>query len=488
MEESMNKLRKLIAIIIMAIISISVFSGCANQEGKLDPANPVTLELWHYYNGPQKTAFDEMVTEFNNTVGTEKGIIVEAFSQGSTSELLAKVMDAANKKVGADDIPDIFAAYSDTAYAIDKLGLVADMDPYFTKEELDEYVVSYINEGRFDKDEALKIFPVAKSTEVMMLNKTDWDKFAQATGASYDDLSTIEGVSATAKKYYEWTDSLTEAPNDGKTFFGRDAIANYMINGMKQLGVTVFDVSGDGNVTFNLDEAALKKLWDNYYIPYINGYFGAFGKFRSDDAKTGDLIALVCSTTGAVYFPTEVTKEDSESYPIDYAVLPAPCFEGAERCSTQQGAGMVVTKSDAKTESAAAEFLKWFTQAQRNIDFSIGSGYLPVKKEANDRDLISQAFDKASDTAPALRDSVLVSIDEVNNNVLYTNKAFNNGLDARNALEYSLSDKAKADYEAITADIAAGTSRDEAIAKYDTPENFSTWKAELDAALIATQK
>ena len=32
-----------------------------------------------------------------------------------------------------------------------------------------------------------------------MLNKTDWDKFAQATGAETDDLATIEGVTATAE-------------------------------------------------------------------------------------------------------------------------------------------------------------------------------------------------------------------------------------------------------------------------------------------------
>lgn len=484
----MNKFFKLIAIGLISIFSFSVFSGCAGGMPKLDPENPVTLELWHYYNGPQKNAFDEMVAEFNNTIGAEKGIIVEALNQGDTNDLLTKVLDAANKKVGADNIPDVFAAYSDTAFAVDKLGLVADLDPYFSKEELEQYIPSYIEEGRFDQNGALKIFPIAKSTEVLMLNKTDWDKFAQATGATYDDLSTIEGVSATAKKYYEWTDSLTETPNDGKIFFGRDAIANYMISGMKQLGDTIFEVSEEGSVTFNLNESSLKKLWDHYYVPSINGYFGAYGKFRSDDAKTGDLIALVCSTTGSAYFPTEVTVGDTESYPIDYEVLPAPYFEGAERYGIQQGAGMVVTKSEPQKEYAAAEFLKWFTEAQRNLEFSVSSGYLPVKKEANDRDLVSQTFDKIGDVSPALRDSVIVSIDEVDNNTLYTNKAFGNGFEARNVLEYSLADKAKADREAVLADIASGTTREAAVAKFDTPENFTAWMSDLRSSLEATQK
>ncbi len=478
---------------LIAAVAVVVFLavGCSapGTSSKLDPTDPVTLELWHYYNGPQKIAFDELVTQFNETVGLEKGIIVEAFSQGSIDELLNKVVDASNKKVGADDIPDIFAAYSDTAYAVDQLGLVADLDPYFTKEELDAYFPSYIDEGRFDKDKSLKIFPVAKSTEVMMINKTDWDKFSQATGATYEDIATIEGVTATAQKYYEWTDSLTDTPNDGKAFFGRDAIANYIISGLKQQGVTVFAMDEDGKVTFNLDEEAFRKIWDNYYIPYINGYFGAYGKFRSDDAKTGDLIALVCSTSGAAYFPNAVTVNDNESYPIECEVLKSPCFEGTERISIQQGAGMVVTKSDEKTEYAASEFLKWFTAAEQNVAFSIGSGYMPVKKEANDTALIEKTFSANTQEQNApLEASILVSIDEVNHDKLYTSTAFENGLESRNVLEYSLADKAKADREAIIAAIADGTSREDAIAAYAGDDHFKAWMEELRQKLDDTQK
>ena len=142
----------------LLLIMVMALSGCQNSgfEGKLDAKNPVSIEIWHYYNGPQKTEFDRLVTEFNETVGKEKGIIVEAFSQGnSISALVEKVMDAANKKVGAGEIPDVFAAYADTAYQVDQLGLVASLDAYLTKEELDEYVAPYMEEGRFDEEGSL---------------------------------------------------------------------------------------------------------------------------------------------------------------------------------------------------------------------------------------------------------------------------------------------------------------------------------------------
>ena len=87
---------------------------------------------------------------------------------------------------------------------------MVDLKEYLTQEEQDKYIKSYIEEGEFSGDGSLKIFPTAKSTEIFMLNKTDWNKFAEATGADLNDLKTIEGVTKTAQAYYEWTDSQTK--------------------------------------------------------------------------------------------------------------------------------------------------------------------------------------------------------------------------------------------------------------------------------------
>ena len=71
-------------------------------------------------------------------------------------------------------------------------------------------------------------------------------------------------------------------------------------------------------------------------MPMVQGHFGAYGKFRSDDVKTGDLIALVGSTSGAAYFPTQVTISDTESYQIETLVLPPPVFKDGSPYAVQQ--------------------------------------------------------------------------------------------------------------------------------------------------------
>lgn len=479
----MKKKIGVFSLAVLLVLSVTL-AGCSASPAtkvKLSPDDPVSLEVWHYYNGPQKEAFDEMVAEFNDTVGMEKGITVEAFNKGNVNELTDAVLASANKKVGADEVPDIFAGYADTAYQVDKLGMVASLDNYLAKKEIEEYIPSYIEEGRFDSEENLKIFPFAKSMEVMMINKTDWDKFASATGASLDSLNTIEGLTDTAKKYYDWS--------GGKAFFNRDAMANYMIIGSKQLGVEIFEVK-NGEVTFNLDKDVMRKLWDNYYVPFINGYFASYGRFASDDAKTGDIIALVGSSSGATYYPTKVTVSDTESYPIETVVMQAPEFKDGKKVAVQQGAGMVVVKSDERKEYASTVFLKWLTDAKRNIDFSITSGYLPVKKAANTREMLETAVEEAGDNAISdnLAKTLPIAVDITNNNELYTNKAFEGGTNARNILEASMKKKAAADAEAVKAAVASGTAKEAAIAAYNTDENFNQWYEKLKKELDETQK
>ena len=148
-------------------------------------------------------------------------------------------------------------------------------------------------------------------------------------------------------------------------------MANYLISGMKQQGITLLMSQATEKVTLTLTRTR-SGSYGIIIVPYINGYFGAFGKFRSDDAKTGDLIALVCSTTGATYFPSEVTINDTESYPIERRCALNPCFEeGGALQHSAKGAGMVVTRSRMKRQNTRRQNFKWFTDTQRNIDFSV---------------------------------------------------------------------------------------------------------------------
>ncbi len=474
-----SNLFKIIGLILLCFFIVTGCDISSKNKYGLDKKNPTAIEIWHYYNGVQKIEFDKMVDEFNKTVGKDEGIIVEAFNQGNINEITDKIIDITNKKVGTGKMPDGFLAYADTAYEINKLGLLSDFSKYLTKDEIDQYIANYIEEGKLVDDDKLSIFPIAKSTEILMINKTDWDKFSKETNADISKFETWEGIADLAKQYYEWTDSKTEAKDDGKAFFGRDAMANYMIIGSMELGEEIF--KEDGKSTVNLNEKAFRKLWDNFYIPYIKGYYGAYGRFRSDDAKTGDIISFVGSTSGAEYFPNSVIKNDEKSYEIEPMILQLPKFKGEKAYMPQQGAGMVLIKSDSKHEYAVTEFLKWFTEADRNTEFSIKSGYLPVKKKANNSEFIKNKIKENNDlhVSKKSQEAILTAIDQENAYEFYSNKAFYGTNKARDILEKSMLEKAKQDREKIKKQLDSGITRDEVLAKYETDENFSVWFEQL---------
>ena len=90
-------------------------------------------------------------------------------------------------------------------------------------------------------DDRLLIFPIAKSSELLYVNNTEFNRFASDTGASLGDLSTWEGLFKTAGKYHEWTNKKTSV-NDigGKTFIVYGYPFHYFQVGVSSLGAPFF--------------------------------------------------------------------------------------------------------------------------------------------------------------------------------------------------------------------------------------------------------
>ena len=463
-------------VFILCIFTVFIVASCTVTYNTVSSSEPVTVVIWHYYNGVQKQLFDQLVTQFNSTKGEELNIVVEAVNQGSVNELAQKTLDSLAHKVGALHAPDVFAAYADTVYQASLMDGVININKYLSEDEKSSYLDTYLEEGDLDDNGSLYIFPIAKATEVLILNETGWQPFQAATGAKESELATWEGIVHLSEMYYHWTDSLTEYPEDGKAFFGRDAMANYILVGCAQIGGDLFHVS-NATASLQMDKAAMRRLWDCYYIPYISGYFASYGRFRSDDVKTGDLIAIVGSTSSAAFYPTEVTLKNGSTYPISGKVFSAPNFEGTQPYAVQQGAGMAVVKSNPQTEQAAVTFLQWFTDQQQNITFSAASGYLPVKKQNDDVDPFLELGDSIKNSI--VRDVLYTGQSMTKTYKLFSSKPFKGGNDVRAILESSLQNKASDDRLVVLQKISEGKTREEAIALLNTKAHFIGWYTSL---------
>ncbi len=222
----------------------------------------------------------------------------------------------------------------------------------------------------------------------------------------------------------------------------------------------------DGKTALDFDHASMRKIWEHFYVPYVKGYFRHVGQYRSDDVKLGEIIALVCSSSSAVYFPAEVTPVDGSPYPIEHLVLPLPNFDQTTPCAVQQGAGMAVTRSTEAEEYASVIFLKWFTQWQQNLKFSVNSGYMPVSKEAVKPENVNQYLSE-NPTSAIVRDTLRVTLEENSNYIMYTPPAFTGSTQARSVLDTTMLELALRDRAAVN----GGTP----INEFLTDEHFELW-------------
>lgn len=374
-------------IVCAALALILLFSlcltGCSSNKSPLDPKNPVTVTMWHNYGGDMQDSMDYLIDEFNSTVGKKQGIVVNVTSVASSADLnksLAMILDG---DPGAPEMPDIFTGYPKIAVQFQEKGLLANLDTYFTSDELSAYVDAFVTEGRLS-DGGLYVFPIAKSTEILYLNQTLFNEFSAATGADVAKLSTFEGLAELSAQYYTWTDGLTpEIANDGKQFYAADSWFNLAEVGMAQLGENIFDASG----TLKLDSDKYGHIFETVYKAAVEGGFAVTDGYSSDLSKTGDLVCSTGSSAGILFYGDTITYTDGTVKPVEYSILPYPVFDGGTKTALQRGGGLMVSKTDEKTEYASALFIKWLTASGQNRKFISKTGYLPVTKQAFENDM-----------------------------------------------------------------------------------------------------
>lgn len=370
--------RRIAAFLLVCSLSLSFFSGCNRNDGQeLDPRNPVTVTMWHNYGGQMKETMDVLIEEFNDTLGRERGVVINVTSIAASKEQNEKLTMIAAGDPGSPAMPDLVTAYPSMALTLYEADLLAELDEHFSSQELAAYLPQFLAEGRLPNDK-LYVFPIAKSTEALFVNKTLFDRFAAATGVTLESLSSFEGIAEAAAQYHRWTDERTpDQADDGRAFFAADSWFNVAEVGSAQLGEEFVSPK-----QLNKGTAAFQRIWDFCFVPALSGAYAVADGYSSDYAKTGEIVCALGSTAGILFYGDTVTYADNTSETVEYEILPYPVFEQGRPMALQRGAGMIVAKTTPQKEQAAALFLKWFTAAEQNMRFVSQTGYLPVTIEA----------------------------------------------------------------------------------------------------------
>lgn len=354
--------RKLGAMTMLGIAAVCGLTGCQKE---VPYEEPIDISIWHVYGGQADSPLNDMIDRFNETVGKEEGIRVQTTLVSNTNNIHDHVLASANGEPGAAELPDMFISYPKTVLAMDDPSILVDYNDYFTEKEKSVFVPEFMEEGVINGKQV--ILPLAKSTEVMFVNKTAFDRFSAATGVTLSDLQTWEGLYGAAETYAEWS--------GGKSFFVHDYHFNYFQVGVESFGENFFR---DDRLAFS---PAMEKVWTPYARAAIKGGVWLQEGYATEPLRTGDAIVSVASSASVLYYSDTVTYPDNTSEQVEFIVLPCPVFEEGEDMVMQRGAGVCLVKSTQEREEAAATFLKWITEPERNTEFVTKVGYMPATKE-----------------------------------------------------------------------------------------------------------
>lgn len=367
------KKRIVLCLLVLALLSVT---GCTQKKD----AEPLTVTLWHVYGGEVDSPLNDLIKRFNSTVGAEQNIRVKVELVSNSGSIHKSVLAAANGDPGAPSLPDMFVSYPKTVLALPDQDVLVDYRDYFTEEELSAFIPAFLQEGEIGG--RLAVLPVAKSTEVLYVNKTLFDRYAAVSGATLEDLRTWEGLYALAERYADET--------DGKCFFVHDYHFNYFQVGVTSLGEDFFR---DGGVAFG---PAFQRVWEPYARAALKGGVWLQSGYATEPLRTGDAIVSVASSASVLYYSDTVTYPDNTSEKVEIITMPCPVFEDGEKLVMQRGAGMCTVKSTPEREQACMTFLRWLTEPERNTDFVTELGYMPVTQEAFDQ-YLPAAVEKLTD-------------------------------------------------------------------------------------------
>lgn len=342
------------------------------------PEPAVTIQFWHGQSGVLGERLQALIDKFNST----HKIQVKATFQGNYDQLYQKVVSG----LQAGSVPDLAqvtgppqAAQYWKAKALTPVQQFVDGPDGFSAEQLKDFVPALLNDSSLPVNgkPTLVSWPLSKSLALLYYNPDILQKAGVSVPKTWDELrSTLKTVKEkTGVQPLAWTPDVyyfflpllwssggeVLSPDLSKAAFNDDkglAALQYMYD------LVIADKTGQ--VTTGFD-------WQN---PFAQGK-----------------VAFAVSTSVSRPYIEQAMPKGQE-FKVGMAPLPA----GPKGSATDLfGNNLVIfNKGDADHQRAAWLFMKWMTEVDQTVAWSLASGYMPLRVSARQ----AAAFKEKADADP----------------------------------------------------------------------------------------
>lgn len=415
-------MKKILYVLMAALMLASAFVGCAQPAEQAGSASApaaeaskpaasgsetVTIEFWNSAEGAMATSVEYLVNEFNNTIGKEKGIVVNSVFQGGDVVEKLKTLAQAGDYKNFPNVGQIYAAglsacfqMGDSLMFMDDIYASGDYEIAIEKDKiLDIFKRSYTYEGKWVG------MPLNASTLLMYYNA---DAAKEAGLDVANPPETIEELAA-------WTSALTTKAADGTVErygmniqIDRYELVNFLMGisdgncnyiGDQEGGragmMTKLTIGEDGSLMKFLDEWE-KVIATGGYKPVNDDERGEFANGLSaiNFQSSAQLATMINNTNGK----------------FELGVAPIPHATAEDKVGASVGGGSVCmfnVGGDAEKQ-ASFEFVQYLASPEAQFYLFKNNGYLPVNLDSYELDAYKE-FVASEPRAQVAVDQLLVS-------------------------------------------------------------------------------
>ena len=358
-------MKKLVSILLVLVLALAC-SATAFADG-----DPITLKFWHHRgSGAQYECVTHAVNGFNETVGKEKGIVIEESYIGGYVDLFSQIQLA----VQSGEAPNIVsAANTYVAYMLEDDYLV-DMAPLAEAEGYDitGNLMDWLLQIGGNTDGQIHSLPYCRSTPLFYYNKG----IAKELGIEIGDMITIDEL----KKFGE----AAMVKNDAGeiTRYGFEIFNDfgyYNAAWIYQLG-SEYMTEGGGSPS--LEDGTMLKVLSDWREWVDAGWCRPFDVTNAGDtAQTmfinGELAAYMNSSAGLGNLMIAAAETG-----VEVGVAMFPTYHPENPVAEIGGANISLISADNSDEEIQAswEFVKYLMSDEEQFFNAKTSGYVACTK------------------------------------------------------------------------------------------------------------
>ncbi|MCR4784598.1 MAG: ABC transporter substrate-binding protein [bacterium] len=353
-----------IALLALVVFAFALICGTTIGQARSQTDPPIEITFWHAMSRSRGKVLERLVAKFNEThpgVHVNSVCIQSANKQygNDYNALYSRILESIAKNT-PPDVAQVYENWTTQYVGIDALVPVEDLIPANDKSFVSDLVPIFLTANTFTGKDGKKLYtvPFNKSIYVLYYNKNIFNELGLKPPTTWQELR-----------------KAAKAIHDKKGIPGLAFVPSVDVFGHYLYSYGGTFISKDNKAAFG---GKLGTEGLNYWVDLVHKDASALPTFEASRVFENGKAGMYIETTSRIG-----GFEKARASGLNFGVLPIP--KGTTQSSQFAGTNLAIfrgSESDIDKQMAAYEFVSYMCSTDVTIDWSINTGYLPVRKSA----------------------------------------------------------------------------------------------------------